>query len=310
MNEIVSLSKILDAFIIENKNASSIVQFLQDHKHCITEIFKYSFHWKTIYQLNFIYELKDDVDKLEFLFTYCTDVQIRYLYWQVLQYKKYHELCNLSALIKILSRYFNSLPILKHPYHSHLSNISQRVDVAICKNLDVVDTIQRLSTSEFTLYVKNITTSLYFDSVFNIDVYLSLSIAHRYIFLTHINYIDGKFDNFCMQLLNSTKITTVEKQTLCNCYYNAIRYESFIRTLRRCIKDKSQFSDNILKAIIHSDFSTLLLECTIQGQNIIPIIFFLCILKKFDVLKDWYNYAPSDITDNLNVSDIVISKKV
>lgn len=54
----VSLSRILDAFIIEDESPATIVAFLEQHDDSFKDIISYSLHWTRMFQLDFMLKCK------------------------------------------------------------------------------------------------------------------------------------------------------------------------------------------------------------------------------------------------------------
>ena len=82
----VSLSRILDAFIIDDEKPELIVEFLQQHEDNIEDILQYSLYCNRLFQLDFF--LKCSSSDQEYIIRLLKQIDMRdasMLVWQILR---------------------------------------------------------------------------------------------------------------------------------------------------------------------------------------------------------------------------------
>lgn len=328
ISEDVSLSKILDSFIIDNENPNIIVEFLKQHNNNLYDILLNSFCVDKIFQYDFIVRLDSNNYKwfLDSCYLISKDHLIiadkfAYLIWQI---KQIH--CNFKQNISsyscdnnLISKYDTFSYNTKHPYSSRLSLCAKRIDSIIFQSnfydISVYDAIKYvLKTDEdFKLNINNLIYSLHVGKIFQYDVFSQMTIVEKFILMSFIK-------------TNLKHATNSSISLYCNyCYINflkqIIEFDDNVEIVN--------FAIDIIKSVHYlfspsvyyyditieiNDFKNLLFECnsaeefilmnTLHGVDITSNCLLYLINTKYSWFKKWISEFPNDLNQILNFKNI------
>ena len=185
----VSLSRILDTFLEEEENPSTVLSFLELNKKDIADIIKWSDHSPRLFSIGFIQRCSfDEVQKFYELLSPLgvqgfTWLELRYLDWMV-------RVSNLDVSTKNVFKSLNFDNILqrstKHPHAGHIGADFEGIDTLFLSCDQTADGIAEILNSmrhkNFERFLFNITHSLYCFRICQSDVISKLSLDRLYIF--------------------------------------------------------------------------------------------------------------------------------
>lgn len=298
ISENVSLSKILDGFIIDNKNPEVIINFLKMHDADFKDIIANSFYWNRIFQLDFVFECNDAC--IDYIVSKLPTLNSRlamYLVWQICKPET-----QLPKLTKDKVRTFAFIHLsranddLRSPYaYSTGKYIEKAYDIRFfeaCNRRCLVEEMCSMTDNDLKNYCDNIDGSLFKDRFLQYDVFSCLSDIQKSILLRSIKD-DGIFTtstnyHFITQILESDEIPEVK--------YEAVNVWSKY--------DVSTLKDNDYAKC--SSFSELLLMMSIEGiYDYHNVIQQLLDFNRLDVLKDWIEYDEAGFNEAYNISGLV-----
>lgn len=298
----VSLSKVLDAFILDDESPSIIVAFLKQHDDAFADILQYSFYCNRLFQLDFF--LKCGEDEQQYIITKLKDVNIydaAMLTWQVLksnsgkvQHVKYR-------LRKELKWILENGP--RHPYgYHHEAFIGQLDDV--CFKLAESDQIHELPTivkpERLNTFFQYLSYSLFQDRLLQYDFFANLNDVGKHVFCYNVfgSCKPSSLKRLALQILDSDEIPEVKE--LC---FNSM-YQQFVPT---DILDEKTL-DLVIKC---KSFPELMLKMTIFNTDVSQYIALYLLLFKPKWIKEWVEYDKDNLNMNLNISELseYLSKK-
>jgi len=270
----VSLSKILDTFILDNESPSVIVEFWKKYDYAFADIISYSLYCNRLFQLDFF--IKCNTDEQEYIITKFKDLlidDVAMLTWQILKSdsdKVHHVKCKLRQELKWILEYGP-----KHPYeHRHEIFISA-LDNVCCK-LAESDRISELplliQRSKLIPYFKYISYSLFQKRLMQYDFFSNLDDAAKYVFLEEIFKQCKRYDivRFVLQILNSDESVDVKL----HCLYHMEQTTSFYTT--DILNSKTLDIVSQCKS-----FSELMLKMTIFNADVSQfIVLYLLLFKR------------------------------
>lgn len=191
----VSLSRILDSFLEEEENPSTVLSFLETHKKDIADILKWSDHSPRLFSIGFLQrcsfdEVKKFAELLLPLTTYhCNSLELRYLVWMVM-------VSNLDISTKNIFKSLNFNTMLqkpiKHPHAGHIGADFEGIDSLLLNCDQTADGIAGILNSirfeSFERFLANITHSLYCFRIFQSDVISKLEPVELYIFINWLKH--------------------------------------------------------------------------------------------------------------------------
>lgn len=221
ISENVSLSKILDCFILEEEKPSIIISFLKDHKKDLRKIFFYSDYSNRLFFLDFIAKMNDReaedfskiVDKLydsEHFGTW-ENKSFIYLVWQVKR-------SNLPQHIKnVFNACINYKYSPKHPYSRKAKpSCIEAFDNVFCdvnKDIETIaDEINPIDNEIFKKICCSFEYSIFKDRIFQEDLFVLLEPVKQFILLNSLKEYKGSLfysisgSNFFRQVLSSSNV--------------------------------------------------------------------------------------------------------
>lgn len=191
----VSLSRILDSFLEEEENPSTVLSFLELNKKDIADIIKWSDHSSRLFSIGFIQRCSfDEVQQfckiLSPLVThYSTWLELRRLDWMV-------RVSNLDISTKNVFKSLNFDNVLqrsaKHPHAGHIGADFEGIDTLLLRCNQTADDIAEILNSirfeSFERFLVNITHSLYCFRICQSDVISKLEPDKLYIFTNWLKH--------------------------------------------------------------------------------------------------------------------------
>lgn len=298
ISENVSLSRILDRLINDNKKPEVIINFLKLHDTDFKDIIAKSFCWKRIFQLDFIFECNDLC--IDYIVSKLQSISLNiamYLVWQVCEYE-----VDLPSYIKDKFRAFaRSLAgtdrNFSSPYvYSNGKYVEKAYDAAFfdaCNRKCLVETMYNMTDGQLNDYCDNIDGSLFKDRFLQYDVFSCLDDIKKFIVLRSIckatNYINYTICNdFIVQVLESDERPEVKFEAAE--FWNQFDIET---------PDENDY-------VKCSSFSELLIRMSIDGTyDYHSVIQHLLDYYRIDILRDWIEYDEVGFNEAYNISGLV-----
>lgn len=293
----VSLSKILDAFILDDEDVSTIIEFLKQHESDFKNIIANSLHWMRLFQVDFILRCRESeiqylIDKLKSI----PGKIAAYCCWQILSsnsrcadYLKYKFRKEISWILEN----FNT----SHPYKKHISRFTEAHDsnlFELCtkhSDMSISDYLNILDYTNLSNFLKNLDASLFKYRILQLDVFQELSDINKLIYLKSIkeNYSDTGLAY--IQILTSNEPLEVKSSALDE-YYSRVEFDS-----RRNIYD--EFAEC-------KSFGEMMLKISIDGNiNQQKLMIRLIDCHKIELLKQWKDFDEVEFNNILNIGDLI-----
>jgi hypothetical protein len=299
ISENISLSKILDAFFIENEKPSVIITFLQQYDTSFDDIIKNSLYSDRLFQLDFI--LQCNINEIDYIIkkinTNKISIKTLYFIWQILKsnsYKVNHIKYALRDYIKDCNKNY------KHPYQ-YGSIIVEQLDDQCIKYIDKNKTIfnilyQYYDNSElFLKYLNDVDKSLFKYRFMQFDFISQLKDDLLFVFLNNIYTSTDNFEKFNAQIFDSDIDFEIKKHCFNMSKNNVAVY----------------ITDNKYSDICNEceSIAELLLKISIFGIDIDYMFILFLMFNKLNWLKEWIEFDKNTVDSLLNVSSFVSNLK-
>lgn len=309
---LISRSKILDAFIIEDESPSIIFAFLEQHDDIFTTLINGSLYWTRLFQLDFF--LKCTNEQRLYLLNKINNKSIpieisAYLIWQILISTSLKANAIKYECRKLISK-INNISTPAHPYRFFTGDNSVVVKAIdnyciALSNHDNISAIPNLiSKQNFNVYFSNIRHSLFSSRLLQYDIFANTDYGNKYVMLNnaiHANITQNDL-RFILQIFDSNEPIPVKQ-----CCYSKIRE-----------LEKNGNSNNIemlLTAAIGKDIYCLIndvssieefiLKSTIYNYELTPYIILYLLYTKPKWIKNWMQIDVENLNCILNISDFV-----
>jgi len=294
----VSLSKILDTFILENEESKIIIAFLKQHDDNFKDILRYSLHYNRLFQLDlFLTCTSDDQDYIikKLKDTSINDAAI--LTWQILKSNSYKAQHIKYKFRQELDWILKNGP--KHPYsfghEKHISPLDTLCfKLAESNNINALPNI--VDNSKLIPYFKHISYSLFKNRLMQYDFVSTLDDISKYMFIK-ITFDDIGIDIdtmkcLSMQIFDSNEDFEVKRLCFDKLYSNIV--------------PNHIIDDNILEIVYNcASFAELMLKLTIFNKEVAQHIVLYLLMFKIEWLKEWIEYDRKELDSYLNISDFV-----
>jgi hypothetical protein len=182
----VSLSKILDEFLETKEHPGTILNFLDMYPNEITDIFKMSDLYQRIFALDFIKECSiEQCKRFVNIFIRINSnfwTETMYLSWQVLRSNIGEDYKNIFRNITQNNMRRN----VSHPY-KRCSIIISEFDELFCNVNDsiytIIANINNIPNNIFSHVLNNITSSLWVNRLYQLDIFSGLDTVKQYLML-------------------------------------------------------------------------------------------------------------------------------
>lgn len=298
----VSLSKILDAFIIEDEKPEVIISFLKQHEDNIKDILKYSLYCNRLFQLDFFLRCGNDeqeyvIDMLEQIDQY--DAAL--LAWQILQSNSKNAQHLKYSFRQRFRKIFENIysEEIRHPYSNGHEVYVASLDALCFKSAqdnlvsripNIVDANKLLKTFKYMSY------SLFQKRLIQYDFFAELDIASKYAFLNAVfspAHIFSKSTantivKFILQILDSDEDIEIKrfcvKRFKCAFSPNDILDEHERKLVDQC----TSFAEFMMKSMIFN-----------AGVTAFTILYLLLYHKQW--IEEWCEYDETSLIKTLNV---------
>lgn len=320
ISEDISLSKILDAFIIDNEKSNIIITFLKQHDSYFSEIINNSLYYTKLFQLDFILSCKNDdikylIEKLSFIRKY--DVAL--FIWQILK-SNAGKLNNIKYTLRT-NLYKHIDGSFKHPYYLCDKKIEQFDQICfkyIERNNSIIDILCSQNGDNLIQFFDHLNNSLFKTRLIQYDFISNLSDKALYVFLKNVyNLCNNNIHR--INLINNFHIIKIfTLQILDSNINNEIKkycFNQYKKIINNHISIEASYNINLetidIIDIINDSksFSELMLKMTISNYDITQYSILYLMTYKMNWLKEWVTYDKDNLNSYLNVSDFIITLK-
>ena len=296
----VSLSRILDAFIIDDEKPELIVEFLQQHEDNIEDILQYSLYCNRLFQLDFF--LKCSSSDQEYIIRLLKQIDMRdasMLVWQILRSNSGNAQ---TAKWKLRNDFKQILEhSVRHPYSNGHENYIAPLDMLCFKAAqdNSISCIPSMTdNSKLRNTFKYMSYSLFQKRLVQYDFFAELDALSKYVFIntafSGCNFKDVM--RFVLQLLDSDEELDIKKFCLSKFaslsesladYINAIDEHAY-SVLRQC----KSFAEFMLKSMMFD-----------ANVSMFAVLYLLMYRKKW--IEEWATTDEDGLNAILNVSALV-----
>lgn len=311
----VSLSKILDAFLINDEDPNIVIEFLKQHEECIIEICNNSICISKLFQYNFFKQLNTSAKK------YFDDVILQipsmiyhsiYLCWQILVIDKHAVHTN---FYRLWINKQQAVMHIEHPYKHFSEHTLYGFDQYCIQNLKVdIDPSEFipafLNKFDSNTYI-SFDKSLFFGLFLQYEVFSQLSDCWKYLVLSKLLpnalFIDKstynmdcalRFTEQCIEFETDDEILSVIASMLSVLKrYPYSKVQTYIENICRDFIDQFKNSQSI---------DELLLNCMLSGICFSQhTIIYMYIMEKYQWLKQWKDLNQSELDNILPITKII-----
>lgn len=294
----VSLSKILDAFIVQNERPDIIMSFLDTYNDSFKSIIAYSLHWTRLFQLDFLLKCNDK--GVDFLLKKLKSVPgsiAAYCCWQICKSESGSSQRMKFKFKKEMDWILSSFKT-RHPYSTIAAKSVAQVDAKLfkaCARDEFVAEVASLSDDEFSTLVNLSSCSIFKFRLHSLDVFLELSPIKQWIFMRNCNFFQSNYtETFLWQVLASDVDNEVKK----------VAVDCFGRD-----KMVNKEGDPYNAYLACSTYSEMMLKMTLDGNfNWQKMIEILLKYEKWKLLCQWAEQDPTTFNDVFKIGDVVQQK--
>lgn len=301
---LVPKSKILDLFIADGEQPSTIVAFLQQHDYMFKEICADSLYWTRLFQLDFF--LKCNKLCREYILSKLPDIDIEYkafFVWQIL----------LSDSLKANEVKYKCRKLLNEIWRSPCAHPHASAGCAWFKSVDtecaqfatkdcILTIPMTLPKHEFERVYNGIQYSLFRARLLQYDIFAAIDIYKQYIMMSRAlclrnGVIDMNCLRFFLQVLDSGEDDKVKLA-----FYKKFR-ESIFET-----------PEDFLSSSINVDVMRLIHECSsgeefimkmaIYGNDMTPYVVLQLMALRPKWIKTWAKVDKEGLDNVLSISGI------
>lgn len=293
----VSLSQILDAFIIEEERPSIIVSFLETHDADFKSIIVHSLRWTRLFQLDFVLQCSErEVSYLLKKLKYVPGSVAAYCCWQICKSESGTS-HRLKWMFKKEMNWILSSFKTRHPY-SHISaKAIAQTDLKLfraCAENRFADAVSELSDEEFKYFMSASNCSIFKFRLNSVDVFIRLDPIKQWLFLKEGNFFENSAsENVLWQILATDSIDDEVKIAIFDKLEHSKICNKISESLLSYVEESKSWSELMLKVTLDGHFNMLELAKTMLRN------------RKWKLLSQWAEQDAASLDAIFKVSKLV-----
>jgi len=211
----VSLSKILDCYVIDREPAKVVCQFLKKYDEHFKDILDNSLVSERIYQLDYLRTCSSN--ESYYLLNHLEDIDplvASICIWQLLR-------CPDKELKAEAQKHVENCIIahrsyIQHPYSRFRAKSMHAFDQCILDGCSIENFLNSMPMTELMTYLKNANCSLFASRLYQYDVFENCDVLHKYIMIQNVRNLQARtICNFTMQVLMSSENPEIKYALIC-----------------------------------------------------------------------------------------------
>ena len=311
LSKTVSLSAILDSFIEDNEQPTTIIAFLRQYEEYLKDIINNSVYADNIFQSTFVNRCYPS--EVEFIFKHAKDIDINtisHCLWQLIEENSQYKKDAINALQSVRLAYSDDIALASmHPYNGFDGNVMRSVDNDLAhfeNQYQIAAYLNRyfeMDQDGLANIFSNSTKSLYSSRIFQSIVFENCCLQVKYMMLLNITHLSPRICcNFAKQILMSDEPDNV-KQLL---HQNLIN----IRTYLLSAQPMLDFVHSAIRKTIDEckTYPQLSIYVQLCGEDMTQdVVFYLLLKNRVSMLKDFAKHDKNKLDEYFKISDYVMS---
>lgn len=311
LSKTVSLSAILDSFIEDNEQPTTIIAFLKQYEEYLKDIINNSAYADNIFQSTFVNRCYPS--EALFIFDHVQDVDpltIANCLWQLIEENSQYKQDAIKALRKVRIEHSDIITISDyHPYSGFGGNILKSVDNDLAhfeNQYQIAAYLDRYFEEDqngLQHIFTNLTHSLYASRIFQSLVFENCCLQVKYMMILNITQLSSRVCcNFAKQILMSDAPDNV-KQLL---HQNLIN----MRTQLLSSQPMLDFVNSTIRKTIDEckTYPQLAIYIQLCGEDMTQdVVLYLLLKNRISMLKDFAKHDKNKLDEYFKISDYVLS---
>lgn len=302
---LVPKSKILDSFIADGEQPSTIVAFLKMNDDMFDEICAGSIYWPRLFQLDFF--LNCSKNDRAYIIKKLDEINIRYkayFVWQILISNSLIANEVKYKCRKMLDEIWKT-PSVKHPHILSCGGMFKEFDdeCAAFSSKDCILTVpMTLSKIDFERVFNSIEHSLFSARLLQYDIFAAMDTYKQYIMMSRALHLrNGVIDMNCLRFFLQV-LDSGEDDKVKLAFYKKFR-ESIFETPEDFLS--SSINDDVMR-LIHecSSGEEFIMKMAIYGNDMTPYVVLQLMVLRPKWIKTWANVDKEGLDNVLSISGI------